>query len=134
MNVARIRRIPALLAGLLVGLALVTLVHSSSCRSTAAAETSRPPLGADGGWIGRAVHSQATVLTIVPLLVGIPLGLLAGSVIFRAFVDRIGALRTPPSLSSSSSPCAPARARRQRGLRGAGHRAPISTSQLLHEE
>ena len=97
VTVARVRRIPALLAGLLVALALVTLVHSLlvSINGRRRDLAVLRALGADGGWIGRAVHSQATVLTIVPLAVGIPLGLLAASVIFRAFVDRIGALPDP---------------------------------------
>jgi hypothetical protein len=97
VNVARVRRIPAALAVLLVVLALMTLVHalivsiSGRRRDLAVLRA----LGADGGWIGRAVHSQATVLTIAPLLLGVPLGLLAGSVVFRAFVDRIGAVPDP---------------------------------------
>jgi hypothetical protein len=138
VNVARVRRVPALLAGLLVVLALVTLVHSllvsiNGRRRDLAVLRS---LGADGGWIGRAVHSQATVLTIAPLVVGIPLGLLAGSVIFRGFVDRIGALPDPVVpvllivglcialvLVANAVSVVPARRARS-----------ASTSQLLHEE
>ncbi len=94
---ARVRRIPALLRGLLIVLALVTLIHALlvSINGRRRDLAVLRALGADGGWIGRAVHSQATVLTIVPLVVGIPLGLLVASVVFRAFVDRIGALPDP---------------------------------------
>ncbi len=35
------------------------------------------------------------MLAAAPLVVGIPLGVIAGSVVFRAFVDRIGALPDP---------------------------------------
>jgi hypothetical protein len=45
--------------------------------------------------VGRAVRWQATVLTAVPLVVGVPLGVVAGSVVFRAFADRVGALADP---------------------------------------
>ena len=45
--------------------------------------------------MGRAVHWQASVLAAIPLLFGIPLGLVAGSVVFRAFVGRIGAVPDP---------------------------------------
>jgi ABC-type antimicrobial peptide transport system permease subunit len=41
------------------------------------------------------VHWQATVLAAAPLLLGVPLGVITGSVVFRAFVQRIGALPDP---------------------------------------
>ena len=52
-------------------------------------------LGADRRWIGRTVHWQATVLAATPIVIGVPLGLIAGAVVFRAFVNRIGALPEP---------------------------------------
>jgi predicted lysophospholipase L1 biosynthesis ABC-type transport system permease subunit len=52
-------------------------------------------IGADRRWISRAVHWQATLLTALPLLFGIPIGLAVGSVVFRAFADRVGALNDP---------------------------------------
>jgi ABC-type antimicrobial peptide transport system permease subunit len=41
------------------------------------------------------MHAQATTLTAIPLLIGIPLGLLIGARFFRTFVDRIGAIPDP---------------------------------------
>jgi predicted lysophospholipase L1 biosynthesis ABC-type transport system permease subunit len=52
-------------------------------------------LGGDRRWISRAVHWQATVLIGVPLVLGVPLGLIAGSVVFRSFADRVGAVPDP---------------------------------------
>jgi hypothetical protein len=138
VNVARVRRIPALLAGLLVGLALVTLVHSLLVSITGRRRDLAVlrALGADGGWIGRAVHSQATVLTIAPLVVGIPLGLLAGSVIFRAFVNRIGALPDPaiPVLLIVGLCAALVLVANAVSVVPAARARSVSTSRLLHEE
>jgi putative ABC transport system permease protein len=97
LNVGRVRRIPAALAGLLAALALLTMIHSlivsinGRRRDFAVVRA----LGADRRWVARAVHWQATVLTALPLVVGVPLGLVTGSFVFRAFVDRIGALPDP---------------------------------------
>jgi putative ABC transport system permease protein len=138
VNVARVRRIPVLLAGLLVVLALVTLVHSLlvSINGRRRDLAVLRALGADGGWIGRAVHSQATVLTIVPLLVGIPLGLLAGSVVYRAFVDRIGALPDPviPVLLIVGLCAVLVLVANVVSVVPAFQARSVSTSQLLHEE
>jgi hypothetical protein len=97
LNVARVRRIPALLAVLLAVLATLTMIHAlivSIQRRRRDLAVVRA-LGADGRWIGRAVRWQATVLTTLPLVLGVPLGVLAGSLVFRAFADRIGAVPSP---------------------------------------
>jgi len=96
LNVARVRRIPGLLAALLAALALLTMIHAlivsvQGRRDLAVLRA----IGADGGWIERAVHWQATVLTALPFVIGVPFGLIAGSFVFRAFVDRIGAVPDP---------------------------------------
>jgi len=93
-------------------------------------------VGADGGWIGRAVHSQATVLTVAPLAVGIPLGLLLASVVFRAFVDRIGAVPDPaiPVLLIVGLSAALVLVANVVSVLPARRARVASTSQLLHEE
>ncbi len=96
LNVARVRRIPGLLAALLAALALLTMIHAlivsvQGRRDLAVLRA----IGTDGGWIERAVHWQATVLTALPFVIGVPFGLIAGSFVFRAFVDRIGAVPDP---------------------------------------
>jgi ABC-type lipoprotein release transport system permease subunit len=97
LNVARVRRIPGALAGLLAAMLLITLVHAVVAavrrrrRDLAVLRT----LGADRRWLARAVRWQASVLTAVPVAIGIPLGVVAGAAVFRAFVDRIGAVPDP---------------------------------------
>ena len=94
INIARVRRIPGLLAALLAVLALLTLAHTlivSIQRRRRDLAVLRA-IGADRHWISSAVHWQATLLTALPLLFGIPAGLVVGSVVFRAFADRVGAL------------------------------------------
>jgi hypothetical protein len=97
INVGRVRHIPAVLAVLLGALALLTMIHALvvSIQSRRRDVAVLRALGADRRWVARTVHWQATVLTVVPLVVAIPLGLLAGAVVYRAFVDRIGALPDP---------------------------------------
>lgn len=53
-------------------------------------------LGADGRWINRTVHWQATSLSLVPFALGLPLGLIAGRLVFGLFADSVG---TVPSAS-----------------------------------
>jgi putative ABC transport system permease protein len=97
VNVARVRRIPAMLAVVLGILALLTLVHALlvSIQSRSRDLAVLRALGANPPWIGRAVHWQATVLTATPLLLGVPLGLIGGTVVFRAFANSIGAVPEP---------------------------------------
>jgi ABC-type lipoprotein release transport system permease subunit len=47
-------------------------------------------MGADRRWIARAVHWQATAFTLLPVVIGIPLGLITGRIVFRSFADSIG--------------------------------------------
>jgi ABC-type lipoprotein release transport system permease subunit len=97
VNIARLRRIPGVLAVLLGALAVLTLVHTlitSIARRRRDLAVLRA-LGADGRWITSAIHWQATALTVGPLVVGLPVGVLLGATVFRAFVDHIGAVPDP---------------------------------------
>ena len=91
------RRVPGLLAVLLAVLTLLTMVHgllvSVQRRRRDLAVLS--VLGADRSFLARTVHWQATALTVVPIALGVPLGLIAGSFVFRAFADRLGAVPDP---------------------------------------
>ena len=49
-------------------------------------------LGADRGWIRRAIHWQATAFIVLPVVVGIPVGLVVGRLVFFAFADSMGAV------------------------------------------
>jgi ABC-type lipoprotein release transport system permease subunit len=97
VNVTRVRRVPVFLAGLLAALLLLAMFHAivTSIRERRHDLAVLSALGADRSWISRAVHWQATVLTLLPLVVGVPLGLVAGSKIFSAFTDRLGAVPDP---------------------------------------
>ncbi len=96
-NVRRVRGVPTALAGLTAVLALMTLLHALyvSTRSRRVDVAIMKSLGADRRWITRVMHSQATLLPMVSLLIGLPLGVIAGTRLFRTFTDRIGALPDP---------------------------------------
>jgi hypothetical protein len=103
-NVARVRRIPVALALLLAALAVLTLVHALvvAIRSRHHDVAILRALGAPQRWVGHVVHWQASVLAIVPLVVGVPLGIVVGASVFRAFAESIGVVPDP------SRPFAPA--------------------------
>ena len=75
-NVARIRSIPFLLAGVVGALAVLTVVHvmATSVHHRRRDVALLRSLGADRWWITRAVHWQATSFSLVPLVLGLPLG------------------------------------------------------------
>lgn len=95
-NVTRIRVVPYLLAVLLVALAVLTVAHLMICsmhnrrRDLAVVRS----LGADRRWLARVVYWQATTFLVLPLVVGIPLGLVAGRLIFRVFADSLGVVNS----------------------------------------
>ena len=93
-NLGRVRTIPYLLAALLGALAVLTVAHvmltsmTNRRRDIAIVRC----LGADRGWITRAVHWQATSFIVLPLVVGTPIGLIVGQLAFRSFADSVGAV------------------------------------------
>jgi ABC-type lipoprotein release transport system permease subunit len=97
VNVARIRSIPFVLAAFLGALALLTVVYVmlSSVQSRRKDVAILRSIGADRGWIARAVHWQATTFTVPPVVIGIPLGLIIGRSVFSSFADSIGTLNDP---------------------------------------
>jgi hypothetical protein len=92
VNVSHIRAIPFVLAGVLAALALLTVSHVmvTSMRSRRRDLAILRSLGADRGWITRAVHWQATLLTALPIVLGIPVGVTIGRLVFLAFADSMG--------------------------------------------
>lgn len=97
VNVSRIRAIPFILAAVLAALALLTVGHVmlTSMRSRRRDLAILRSLGAGRSWISRAVHWQATALTALPVVVGIPLGIAMGRLVFVAFADSMGAVHDP---------------------------------------
>jgi hypothetical protein len=93
-NVARVRAIPFALAAVLGALVVLTVAHImfTSIRARRRDVAILRSLGADRGWITRAVHWQATTFTIVPLAFGVPLGFIIGRIVFAAFANSMGAI------------------------------------------
>jgi hypothetical protein len=94
VNVTRVRSIPFLLAAVLAVLALLTVSHAmlTSMRARRRDLAILRSLGADRGWITRAVHWQATLLTVLPVVIGIPIGIIVGRQVFTRFADSMGAV------------------------------------------
>jgi hypothetical protein len=95
-NVARVRAIPYVVAAILGVLAMLNLAHqlivSTQRRRRDLAVLQA--LGAERRWVSAVVHWQASLFTLAVVALSVPLGLLAGRLVYRAFVDRIGALDT----------------------------------------
>jgi ABC-type antimicrobial peptide transport system permease subunit len=93
-SVSRVRAIPFVLAAVLAALALLTVGHVmlTSTRGRRRDLAILRSLGADRSWITRAVHWQATVLTVLPVVLGIPLGIVIGRLVFVTFADSMGAV------------------------------------------
>jgi putative ABC transport system permease protein len=95
-NLDRVRAIPYLLAALLGALAVLTVAHmmltsmNNRRRDVAIVRC----LGADRRWITRAVHWQATSFIVLPLVIGTPIGLVVGHLVFRSFADSVGAVNS----------------------------------------
>jgi predicted lysophospholipase L1 biosynthesis ABC-type transport system permease subunit len=94
VNVERVRSIPFVLAALLAALAVLTVGHMmvTSIQNRRRDVAILRSLGAYRRWIGRAVHWQATAFTVLPVAIGVPIGLIAGRIVFRSFADSIGTL------------------------------------------
>jgi ABC-type antimicrobial peptide transport system permease subunit len=83
-------------------LAVVTITHTllTSLRARRHDLAIVRALGAAPAVVRRSVHWQATLVTLVPALIGAPLGFVVGRVVFTALADDIGALSTPAFPSS----------------------------------
>lgn len=96
LNVGRVRSIPFVVAGVLAVLVLLNLAHHLILltrrrrRDIAVLQA----LGADRRWVTGVVHWQASLFTLLVVAIGAPLGVVAGRVVYRAFVGRIGAVDT----------------------------------------
>jgi hypothetical protein len=96
INMGRVRDIPYVVAAILGVLGLLNLGHQllvSTQRRRRDLAVLRA-MGADGRWVTGVVHWQATLFTLLVVALGAPLGIVLGRVLYRAFVDRIGALPT----------------------------------------
>lgn len=89
---SRIRATPVALAGLLAVLGIGVLVHLlvTSIRDRRRDLAVMKTLGCTRRQVALAVAWQATTLVTVALLAGVPLGVIAGRLTWRAFADDLG--------------------------------------------
>lgn len=97
VNLGRVRAVPYAVAATLGVLAMLSLAHQLlvSARQRRRDVAVLAALGADRRWVTKVVHWQATIFVVVVTPIAVALGLLVGSVLFRAFIDRIGGENTP---------------------------------------
>lgn len=104
-NVDRVRDIPfvlALVVGVLGMLTVVNVVFASVRHRRRELAILRS-LGADGGWIVRAVHCQATLLCALPSVIGAGIGIMLGRKVFIAFAGNLGAVDVPSVPSKTTA-------------------------------
>ena len=95
-NVERVRSVPFVVAGVLAALVVLNVAHHLVLltrrrrRDLAVLQA----LGADGRWVTGVVHWQASLFTLLVVVLGAPLGFAAGRVVYRTFVGRFGAVET----------------------------------------
>ncbi|MEA2826640.1 MAG: putative transport system permease protein [Actinomycetota bacterium] len=92
VNLARLRSVPFVLAWILALLAVLTTVHVmvTSVRNRRRDVAVLRSLGADGRWLTKAVHWQATAFSLLPLTLGVPLGISLGRLVFEPFAEHVG--------------------------------------------
>lgn len=96
-NYARIRSTPVVLSGLLTILAVAAIGHAliTSVRRRARELAVLKTIGFLRRQIYAAVAWQASTLAAISLAIGVPVGIVAGRVIWSSFVDRLGVPRAP---------------------------------------
>ena len=119
VNVARITFVPFVLTVVLAVLAVIAIGSAvfTAVRRRRHDVTVLRSMGADDRWLVHAGHWQAIAATLVPVAIGVPLGIVAGRLVFRLYADNLGTLNdatwpfaafvlgaVPRSLSSPPSP------------------------------
>jgi predicted lysophospholipase L1 biosynthesis ABC-type transport system permease subunit len=92
VNTDRIRSTPYLLVGVLGGLGVLIIgyVVPTSIRRRRKDWAVLRTMGADRSWITRAALWQGLSIAVLPVAIGVPVGLLAGARLFRLFSDAMG--------------------------------------------
>jgi ABC-type antimicrobial peptide transport system permease subunit len=96
LSLSRVTFVPFTVAGLLallVALIVVNAVFTSVRRQDRSIGIIRS-LGADGWWTTRAASWQSVALVAVPVLVGAPLGIVAGRFVFRRYAENLGTVES----------------------------------------
>jgi hypothetical protein len=91
-NEARITYVPFVLAVLLAALSvlLVTSGAYTAVRHRNHEVAVLRTLGAERNWLVRVMNWLAVASTLVPAVIGVPLGVIAGGLVFRAYADDLG--------------------------------------------
>ncbi len=91
-NEARITYVPFVLAVLLAALAVLLVVSGAytAVRHRNHEVAVLRSLGAERSWLVRVVNWLAVTSTLAPAAIGIPLGFIAGRLVFRAYADGLG--------------------------------------------
>ena len=94
LNIARITYVPFVLTVLLALLALLVIGSTvyTAIRKRRHDVAVLRSMGADGQWLIRAGRWQAIAATLAPVAIGVPLGIVAGRLAFRAYADNLGTL------------------------------------------
>jgi putative ABC transport system permease protein len=102
-NFGRVENFPVILGGLIALLAAASLAHTvaSAVRRRARDLAILKTIGFDRAGVQAAVAWQATTLTVVALVAGIPLGIAAGRWAWRLFADQLGVI-TEPRVSAAA--------------------------------
>jgi predicted lysophospholipase L1 biosynthesis ABC-type transport system permease subunit len=96
-NLSGVGSVPLLLAGILAAMAAMTLAHTliTSIRRRRLDLAILKTLGFVRHQVSAAVAWQATTLGAVAVLIGLPLGVVAGRWGWNVFADRLGVVREP---------------------------------------
>lgn len=93
VNFGQVQNLPLMLAVLLAVLGAATLLHAlvTSIRQRRRDLSVLKTLGFSSRQVRAAVAWQATAFILAAMAIGLPVGLVTGRLVWRAFVDRLGA-------------------------------------------
>jgi ABC-type lipoprotein release transport system permease subunit len=93
-NEARITYVPFVLAVLLAALSVLLVVSGAytAVRHRNHEVAVLRSLGAERRWLVRVVNWLAVASTLIPAVIGVPLGFIAGRLVFRSYADGLGAV------------------------------------------
>jgi hypothetical protein len=94
VNFGRIQDLPLILGSVLAVMTLITVAHllATSIRRRRRDLAILKTLGFTHGDVGRTVAWQVTTLAVIPLALGIPLGIAAGRTAWRLFAGHLGVI------------------------------------------
>ena len=97
INFGRVQNLPLVLAGLLVVLGAVTLAQTlvTSIRRRARDFAVLKTIGFVGRQVRGAVAWESAVIASIALVIGLPLGAIAGRLLWNAFASQLGVLPEP---------------------------------------